>query len=231
MDNIINIYCDESSVENNESKFFVIGAVFVSRNKKNSVLGKFKKIAKEYSHSTELKWNKVGSKYLDFYKKIVDLFVTSDDLIFRSIIVEKNKVDFDGYHNNDRELAFYKFYYLLLKEKLANQNNYYIFLDRKPTRDRNRARSLHSFLESYVLFNRVNTNIRHFQAYDSKENKLIQLADFFTGLIAYSNNSSDQSSVKQELVSYFESKLALDTSKSTSYGSQKVNIFKWSPKI
>ena len=79
--------------------------------------------------------------------------------------------------DNDKELAFYKFYYLLLKKKLENHNDYYIFLDRKPTRDKNRARSLQSFLESHILFNCVNTHIKHFQAYDSAENKLIQLVN------------------------------------------------------
>lgn len=225
----INIYCDESCIENNEANFMVIGALFAPRQEKENLYSKLKVIYKQHKHSTELKWNKVSDKYLDFYKEVIDLFISNDNLGFRTIIVEKNKINYDIYHNNDKELAFYKFYYLLLKEKLNNQNDYYIFLDRKPTRDKNRARSLQSFLVSHILFNRVDTHIKHFQAYDSAENKLIQLSDFLTGLIAYSNNFSETSTAKGRLVSYFEQKTKTNTKISTPLSSQKVNIFKWIP--
>lgn len=225
----INIYCDESSVENNDAKFMIIGALFAPRKDKKKLYKELSLIYSNSQHSTELKWNKVGEKYIDFYKAIIDFFISKESLNFRTVIVEKSKVNYDTYHNNDKELAFFKFYYLLLKAKLDNQNDYYIFLDRKPTRDKNRARALQSFLESHILFNRVDTHIRHFQAYDSAENKFIQLSDFLTGLVSYSNNFKDLSSTKKKLVDYFESKLSLDTKKSTLLSSTKVNIFKWVP--
>lgn len=225
----INIYCDESSVENNEAKYMVIGALFISRKDKKKIYKRLNIIFNQYKYTTELKWNKVGEKYLDFYKAIIDFFISEECLAFRTIIVEKNKIDYDIYHNNDKELAFYKFYYLLLKAKLTNQNDYYIFLDRKPTRDKNRARSLRSFLESHILLHCVDTHIKHFQSYDSAENKLIQMSDFFTGLISYANNFTNNSSAKGNLFKYFEDKLKIDTKKSTSLKSLKVNVFKWSP--
>lgn len=229
MNNTINIYCDESCVENNEATFMVIGALFVPRGQKIKLYKKLALLYKQHNHSTELKWNKVGSKYIDFYKSVIDYFVSNDEVSFRTIIVEKNKINYDIYHNNDKELAFYKFYYLLLKEKLDNKSDYYIFLDRKPTRDKNRARSLQSFLESHILFNRVETHIKHFQAYDSAGNKFIQLSDFLTGLISYSNNLTNDTTTKGKLVKYLEIKTKVDTHKTTPLWSNKLNIFKWLP--
>jgi len=225
-----NIYCDESCVENNEAKYMVIGALFIPRIDKKRICKEFVQICEKHKFSTELKWNKVGLKYLDYYKDVINFFVLEKCISFRSVIVEKNKIEYDIYHDNDKELAFYKFYYLLLKKKLENHNDYYIFLDRKPTRDKNRARSLQSFLESHILFNCVNTHIKHFQAYDSAENKLIQLADFFTGLISYSNNFDVDSTPKGLIYKHLEEKLSISTKKSTPFSSTKVNILKWIPK-
>ena len=62
----------------------------------------------------ELKWAKVHYKYIPFYKGLIDYFLSCADMSFRCIIVDKTKVKLEEFHDNDEELAFFKFYYLLL---------------------------------------------------------------------------------------------------------------------
>lgn len=225
-----NIYCDESRVENPDSQFMVIGAVFVPREQKTQIAKELKELFDSHNYHQELKWNKVGKKYSDFYKKIIDYFLENESLQFRCIIVDKETVDYDIFHNSDKELAFFKFYYLMLRKKIDDNNQYYILLDKKPTRDKNRARSLKSFLDSYVLLHRSNCNIKHLQAYNSKDNILIQLSDFFTGAVAFRNNVKLTKNTKSVIVRHLEDKASVKLIKTTPAISQKLNILKWIPK-
>lgn len=229
--NIYNIYCDESRIENPRSENMIIGALLVPRKKKKNVAKKLKRIFQKHNFNYELKWTKVHKKYLGFYKEIIDFFCDEINLNFRCIVVNKNEVKLEKYHNNDPELAFFKFYYLMLRVKLLNQNKYYVFLDKKPTRDKNRARALHAYLDSYILWNKTECGIKHFQAYNSKDNVLIQLADFFTGIMGFACNEDVQDSPKSKLVKYLKQKLKIDNLCVTSpLSEEKFNCFIWNKK-
>jgi hypothetical protein len=231
MDKLItqyNIYCDESRVENKDSKKMVIGALFLPRRQKKRITESLKKIFRKFNFTQELKWSRINKEQKNFYKSIIDFFISEKNLNFRCIIVDKSKIKYDLYHNNDEELAFFKFYYLMLRPKLLDYNQYFIFLDRKPTRDKNRARALHSFLESYILLNRVNCSIKHLQAYSSKENILIQLCDFLTGLMGFASNYKNKESLKLFLTLYLRKKLGrIILCKTTTLNEEKFNILKW----
>jgi len=225
-----NIYCDESRVENPESDKMVVGAISLPRNIKEKTTKELKNIYKKHNFSGELKWTKVNKNYSSFYKGIMDFVLKTEDLNFRCIIVDKSKVDYSKYHENDTELAFFKFYYLMLRSRLLDNNSYYIFLDKKPTRDKNRARALLSFLSSYVLLRRKECNIEHLQAYDSKDNIHIQLADFLTGLVAYGVNTEAGNNIKMQMVNYFKDVFLIeDLLKTTPLTSNKINILAWNP--
>jgi len=226
---IYNIYCDESRVENEDSDKMTIGALFVLRSKKKKIVKEINKIYLENEFCYELKWTKVGDKYFDFYKKIIDYFIEESELNFRVIIVDKKKVKKEVYHKNDPELAFFKFYYFMLRARLLDDSAYYIFLDKKPTRDKNRARALYSFLSSYILGHKRNCNIRHLQSYSSDKNTLIQVSDFFTGLFGYGcNKKIKKGSTKHKLVEYFKEKTKKSDLCTTSFLSEKkCNVFVW----
>jgi len=226
-----NIYCDESRVENKDSKKMVIGALFLPRKEKNRINISLKNIFKKYKFNQELKWSKINKEKKKFYESIIDFFVKENELNFRCIIVDKSKVKYDQYHNNDEELAFFKFYYFMLRTKLLDNNQYYIFLDKKSTRDKNRARSLYYFLKSFILYNRMAVNIKHLQAYSSKENNLIQLADFLTGLIGFACNYQSKQSDKLSFVLYLRKKLRKNVlCKTTALNEEKFNVLVWNPK-
>jgi len=231
MSEIYNIYCDESRVENLESRKMVIGAVFVSKKEKQRVVTELKSIFTKNDFNFELKWTKTSKRFFVFYRDIIDYFLQEQFLKFRCIVVDKGKINLKDFHKNDQELAFFKFYYLMLREKLKDGKEYYVFLDKKPTRDKNRVRALFFFLNSFALGKRSHCAIRHMQAYDSKEILLLQICDFLTGLVAYEANQKNKKGVKAEIVAYLKDKAEIKSfDKSTFWSEEKFNIFIWDNK-
>jgi hypothetical protein len=225
---VFNIYSDETRVENPEAQKMVIGALIIPRRKRDILAEDIEGLRAQYNFNYELKWTKTSGQHLAFYKALLDYFFSKETLNFRCIIVDKSSLDYGKYHNDDKELAFFKFYYFMLKQKLLDFKRYYIFLDKKPTRDKNMARALHSYLESYILLHKKQCSIAHLQAYHSHENLFLQLADYLTGLVGYAVNSGKQGSVKSEMVKYFKEKIGrVELSKSSPLSEEKFNVFVW----
>lgn len=226
---IFNLYCDESRIENTDSQFMVIGALEIPRKEKKYITNELKEIYKSYQFIHELKWTKVNRKFIPFYEKLIDYFLSNPFICFRCIVVNKKQVDLKKFHQEDEELAFFKFYYLLLKEKIHSNHEYYIFLDKKPTRDKNRIRALHSYLESFILWNRKKCNIRSFHAIESKDNLLIQFVDYLVGLMGFAcNENISPDRPKSHVVNYLQKKLGRENlCSTTSLYERKFNIFVW----
>lgn len=194
----INIYADESSIDNPSAEYMIIGAVFVNRRMVPAIKTEISKIQREYFINGELKWIKTSAKTLDFYKKLFLYLFSLGNKVFnyRCIIVKKDEVDYDKFHSGDKELAFYKFYYQLLKNRLDEGKKYYIFLDFKPSKSKDRVRRIGEFLE---LVNQ-DVIIKHIQAYSSVDNIFIQIADILTGAVGYERNYKKNSVNKVALV-------------------------------
>lgn len=226
-----NIYCDESRVENRDSDRMAIGALIIPREKKKELARRVRQIFEKHAFRGELKWAKTSDRFTGFYRDILDYFLSCVDMQYRCIVVDKSKLDYSAYHNDDAELAFFKFYYLMLRQRLSNFKRYYVILDKKPTRDKNRARALHSYLKSYTLLYRKSSTIVHLQAYPSHENILLQIVDYITGLVAHAVNTSERDSVKLEIVQYLKGKLGRRSFLySTPLLEEKFNIFVWKEK-
>lgn len=209
MSDTYNIYCDESSVDNLNSDFMVIGALFIEREKVPTIKDKIKEFQNKYYIKGELKWVKTSAKTLDFYNELFNYLFSTDSLglSYKCIVVNKKVVDYKKYHDGDKELAFYKFYYHLLKNKLHQDKKYYIFLDFRPSRDKNRVRRLGEF---FTLIYGENT-IKHIQGYPSEDNIFIQLTDVITGAISSSKNKITTSKNKKELASIIANSIKKDS--------------------
>lgn len=226
--NAYNIYCDESRVENKDSSKMVIGGIIIPRIKKDDLVKQIKVILDKHNYCRELKWIKTSRTYESLYKDIIDLYVSCEYLQFRAIVVNKTIINYEEYHNNDVELAFFKFYYLMLREKLCSHSRYYVYLDHKPTSDRSRAQSLLAFLRSHIYWNRTDCKIEHLQAYDSGQNVLLQIADYFTGLIGHAVNRTGESTFKNSIIQYFKQRTGLNSfDVSSGLSEQKLNLFIW----
>ncbi len=221
----INIYADESSIDNPKAKNMVIGAVFMDRSKVPAIKEKVGSIRKKHSLNGELKWTKTSRRTLVFYKDLFDyLFSLDEDIFsFKCIVVKKEDVDYKKYHNEDKELAFYKFYFQLLKNRLEKENEYYILLDFKPSKSKDRVRRIGEFLGMV----NPDTSVRHIQAYSSKDNVFIQIADVLSGAVGYIKNYEKNSVNKSELLKVIATAINKDDLDFCSKfkGDKKFNIF------
>jgi len=168
--------------------------------------------------------------YQELYGDLIRYFLSANSISFRCIVVDKSRFNLEKFHDGDPELAFYKFYYLMLRPKLFAGSKYYMLLDKKPTSNRNRTGALHRFLQMYAS-HMTDCTIRHFQAYDSQDNVLIQLADFFTGLVGYDVNEGIQDSVKGEVAQLMKKTFDRPSfMMSSTLREEKLNIFVWEPR-
>lgn len=229
-----NIYIDESSIDNPRNQFMIIGWLFLKRDLRDDAREKFKAIKKEYNLNIEFKRSKINTKVVEPVKKLLDVFFeyTENDLWFHCIVVDKRKVDYKQYHNDDKELAFYKFIFHLLKHKFAYMTDYYLFLDFKQTRVNERVQHLQQRLSSHIYFESKDTVLKHVQAYDSQENIFLQISDLLIGAVWYCYNGyydkkSGNSDAKKEIITYILSKLHKSDLKFASMPSEKkFNIYK-----
>lgn len=202
----INIYLDESSIDNPQNPYMVTGALFINRNKISEIRTVVDDMKKRCGFLGEIKWTKTDKTKLEFLKELTDYLIKlpSEDLSFHCIVVKKDGVDYEKYHKDDKELAFYKFIYILLSHRICNGFDYYIYPDFKPNKLKERVKNLGEFLNKYIYFYKNNSSIRHIQSYDSKENLFIQLADLFIGAVGYHfNNTGGNSGVAKDLMACY----------------------------
>jgi hypothetical protein len=101
-------------------------------------------LKKKHNYNLEIKWRKVSPKTKSFYLDLANLFF-SLNIQFFSIIIDKSKIKLSTYHNSDEELAFYKYYYFLLKNRFKNESRYYLFLDQRIKKDKDRIKKMADF--------------------------------------------------------------------------------------
>lgn len=203
-----------------------IGAILIPRWYKKRLVDTIKDIKTKYNIIGEMKWRKVSPAYVEFYKEIIDFFIREEVINFYAIVVDKDKVDLAKYHDGNEELAFYKWYYFLLKKKFETWATYYIYLDFKVKQDKKRVQKLQSFFD-------IQSEIEHFEIKKVEERKsdnheLIQLADFLIWAVcyAYNNKNEKPSKAKEELIAYICEKVWKETLASKSpLSEKKLNIF------
>ena len=227
---MIEVYCDESrqdlminkNVISETNKFILIGAIFFNYEDRLKIKNEIIEAKKKYNYETkkELKWNKVTSKYLNLYKEIIDIYI-NNNIDFKTICINSNKIDL-SYHNNNAELGFYKFYYQLLNNWIANDQKYILYTDLKSTKSTNPLNTLKRCLNN----SNHPFSIENIYAIDSSESVFLQMEDILMGTTAYKVNlgSSGKSKAKVELVKYLEKKLGHEI-KHTDKSTKKFNLF------
>jgi hypothetical protein len=143
-----------------------------------------------------------------------------DQLRFRCIVVERDKVDLVKYHQSDHELGFYKFYYQLIHHWIFDFNRYSIFLDYKKNKAKDRLHTLKKVLQNANL----TSEILCVQALPSKESVLTQLADLLIGAVGYKFHSHLESAAKNSVITKIEDYLKHPIQK-TKLVETKFNVF------
>lgn len=221
------VYCDESRpdllcAQRPTAQYMVIGGLWLPAKERQRMKLDIHSLRDKHHIGGEFKWQKVSPSKLDFYRDLTDWFIgMGDQLRFRCIAVEHEKVNLMRFHGNDQELGFYKFYYQMLHHWILDFNEYAVFCDFKSNRIRTRLHELARCLANANL----TSDIVNVQAIRSRESVLIQAADVLTGIAAGRlNNNLRVGSVKWELVNHIEQVLGHQI-RATHRSEQKFNVF------
>ena len=162
---------------------------------------------------TKLNWKNVSKQTLPQYKQFIDIFFKYN-LNFRCIILDRWTVNLKRNEENDKELGFYKFYYMFLRNCSDKGHQYYIYLDRINNRVPNRLQVMRDFLQKPRLrvsrdndmYYQKGLDVKTIEFVNSNSYDLIQFADLLLGAIGYHYNGKhlkpDASKHKSELAQY-----------------------------
>lgn len=229
-----NIYCDESChIQHDGNDIMIIGGVFCPKKNVKEINKEIRKIKEKYGISkSEVKWHKVSNNKLDFYCELINYFFSNEELNFRCVIApEKKKLDLKSFSLSYDDW-YYRIYYLLLKEIVSVDAEYFIYMDIKDTNGSSKIKKLKLVLNNmlYAFYNDVVKNI---QLVRSDEIEIIQLSDILIGAVSYVNrelNNSDNA--KSKIIDLIMEK----TGQSLKYTTNpkvfhnKFDVFRWKPR-
>ena len=225
-----NIYCDESChLPNDHQPLMVLGAIWCPKTKARDIAVNIREIKKKHDLPPffEIKWTKVSKGKVDFYLDIIDYFFREKDLHFRGVIAEKEGLDHEKFgHTHDE--WYYKMYFNLLKVIISPVNKYFIYLDIKDTRGREKVKKLREVIcNSKYDFRRE--IIAPIQQVRSHEIEQVQLADLISGAVGYKNRKLASSPAKLNVVRKIVELSGYDLTKTTLIQEEKLSLFRWEP--
>lgn len=224
-----NIYCDESChLKNNNSKYMLIGAIYCPKIKVKEINNYIKKLKENYnlSNNIELKWNKIDKKTENLYLDIIDYFFSNNDLKFRVMVIDKERLNHKKYNQTENDF-YHKAYYEMLKYIINRNNSYNIYPDIKDTN----SYYYHQVMLNYLKIKILDTNneiIKKVQPIKSYEAPILQINDILIGALSYSYRKLSDNDAKLNIIKKIDS-LYPDNLDETSY-SEKFNIFMWKPR-
>jgi len=229
----IMVFCDES--RQTGSRWMLLGSIWIPRKLEEE----FEKICFEFRQKTKnskayFKWTKVSKGKLDAYKELVDLFFKYDDMRFKCLLIDTHKLDFDGYHQGDAELGFYRFYFYLLSRTMVKVNQYFVLLHRKDNQKKGRLGDLKDHLNRYFRYNySIDRDIvSNVEPRDARLYNQLQIVDVLLGAVGYVWEGYNLSPAKLELIKHVESRRGKRLTVPSLPSERKFNIWemKLSPK-
>jgi hypothetical protein len=221
------VYCDEAQPDlffskHPKARFLMIGSLWIPGDLRQELKHKINAIREHHNTWGEIKWSKVSPSRLPFYLELVDLFNSYGlNARFRCIAVDHAQVDMT-FHEHDKELGFYKFYYQLLHHWILGFNEYDIYCDAKTNRDSKRLPTLRQCLGHA----NVSSHINGIQSLPSRQVALIQICDLLLGAAGSRlNNTLHPGSAKEAVVKRLESQLGISRLGPTSLSAEKFNVF------
>lgn len=230
-----NIYCDESChIQHDGNDIMVIGGVFCPKSKAKKINKEIRRIKEKYKIGpfAEVKWHKVSNNKLDFYKELIEYFFSTEDLRFRCVIApEKKKLNLEKYSLTYNEW-YYRIYYLLLKEIISIDSEYYIYMDIKDTKGGVKVKKLQEVLNN-LLYSFYSDVVKNVQLVRSDEIEIMQLSDILIGAVSYINRDlNTTSNGKNEIINLILEKTGQGLKYTTSpkIFHNKFDIFRWKPR-
>ena len=197
---MINIYCDESChLENDKKNVMGIAGISCPNTIKEGVYRDIKKIKHDFNirEDIEIKWNKVSSSKIDYYKALIEYFFTNEFLNFRGVILPDKKILDHKKHNQTHDDFYYKMYYYVISYFLNFSDDINVYIDIKDTCSNHKVNKLKSILDHKAR--EKDKNINRIQQIRSHENSILQIADLILGAVTYENRQLQTSDAKLEL--------------------------------
>lgn len=231
MNDLINVYCDESChLPNDDSPIMVIGGISCPAKKYREIADQLFRIKKRHGiyKYAEAKWVKVSPSKLDMYKEMIDLFFADQDLRFRAVIATgKHQLSLDAFGLSYDDW-YHRIYYLLLREMVSYGKRYAIYNDIKDTKGSEKIEVLKDVL-NHTLYDFYDETISHIELVRSDQIQVFQLVDLLIGAIAYENRALTTSQAKLELIQHIEECSGRPLSYTTPRSEEKFNLFRWIP--
>lgn len=147
---MLNLYCDESChLENDNEKVMLIGGISCPDYARNIVYKEIKEIKKKYGISSraEIKWRKVSQSKLEYYKELVNYFFDNENLNFRVVMIDKDKLNHQKYNQTHDDFYYKQYFYLVRKFLFEDDVN--VFIDIKDTNSIFKVNKLKEILNSW----------------------------------------------------------------------------------
>lgn len=231
MKHAINIYCDESChLQNDEHKAMVLGGLWcykVNAGKFNHEIAEIKR-KHNLSRYCEIKWTKISNGKLQFYLDLVNYFFDTPALFFRGwIIPDKSILEHDK-HFQTHDDWYYKMYFYLLRNLIDRDHQYYIYLDIKDTRSRNKLKELHDVLTNahYDFSREIIKDMQHVHSHDIC---LMQLSDLLIGALSYKTEGLSSNDAKLEIINLIKERTGFSLERNTLPSERKFDMCFWRP--
>jgi len=205
------VYTDESRQD--AHRYMLYGMLFIPRGQaEEELLADIAAFRKQENLTAEMKWGKVPKGMLPVYKQYADIFFAHPAAEFRCLVVDTHKIDYRAFHDNDRETAFFNFYFYALSRNLEPTHEYVVFAD-----DRQTKRSLRWFeLQAKINYHWLRLGqkqalVRNLQPVNSKHHDLLQMADLFNGAVGYDLDEYNTSEHRVEFVHHLAQKVGCES--------------------
>ncbi|WP_417910514.1 DUF3800 domain-containing protein [Candidatus Electronema sp. PJ] len=199
------LFCDESETH---APVFYIGGIECSQRRAEILSNKIIALRNKESFHHEFKWKNIGNneKYINFYKKFLDIFFLDGYASMRIVRFDKQDRDWKNWSSNEDE-RFFKCYYCFLMNILKPYARYDILVDEKSIMKPYYWNSLYWSLTNKFKARETETDYRNkkvvesLKPVDSKTNDLIQLVD----VAIKSLISSPKGDGRMEIVNHIKS--------------------------
>lgn len=230
MKTIYNIYCDESChLLNDKNKAFVLGAVWVEKDKTQTIFEDLRNLKRKYNLSVnfEAKWTKVSVGKVDYYVELIKYFFDNPNLHFRGVVVPDKGVLNHSAFAQDHNTWYYKMFYVLLNVVIREKSEYNLYLDIKDTQSNIKVLELKRILNIASI---EDVAVSKAQQIRSHEVELMQVVDILSGALSYSHRGLNGSEGKKKLVEVIENSIGKEILTSSTLNEDKFNVLVWKPR-
>ncbi|MBU1261214.1 MAG: DUF3800 domain-containing protein [Planctomycetes bacterium] len=231
MNEIYNIYCDESChLENDRQKAMVLGAIWNPKSKSKNIAERIRelKIKHGLNKYQEIKWIKVSPNKQEFYLNLVKFFFECPDLHFRCVLIPDKDILRHEQFNQSHDLWYYKMYFVMLRQIFSPNDKYYIYLDIKDTKGNQKIHKLHEVLCN-SMYDFSKNIIQDMRLVRSHEIEQVQLVDLLIGAISYLNRGYSGNAAKVAVIKQIKTLTGYSLEQTTLLKEDKFNILRWTP--